>query len=65
MTKKYFEDLGLPAVEERPLLFTSFMQATADDQPMYAVVPSYDTLKKVRGVLVGRCVVGGVEETRR
>lgn len=26
VTKKYFEDLGLPAVEDRPLLFTSFMQ---------------------------------------
>lgn len=28
VTKKYFEDLpgGLAAVEERPLLFTSFMQ---------------------------------------
>jgi hypothetical protein len=26
VTKKYFEDLGLGAVEERPLLFTSFMQ---------------------------------------
>jgi hypothetical protein len=26
VTKKYFEDLGLSSVEERPLLFTSFMQ---------------------------------------
>ena len=28
-TKKFFEDLpgGMPALEERPLLFTSFMQA--------------------------------------
>jgi hypothetical protein len=26
VTKKFFEDLGLQAVEERPLLFTSFMQ---------------------------------------
>ena len=26
VTKKYFEDLGLASVEERPLLFTSFMQ---------------------------------------
>jgi hypothetical protein len=26
VTKKYFEDLGLAGVEERPLLFTSFMQ---------------------------------------
>lgn len=26
ITKKYFEDLGMPALEEAPLLFTSFMQ---------------------------------------
>lgn len=25
-TKKYFEDLGMPALQETPLLFTSFMQ---------------------------------------
>lgn len=50
MSKKYFEDLGLPALEERPLLFTSFMANTADDQPMYTPVPGYDTLKKVCSV---------------
>jgi hypothetical protein len=26
ITKKYFEDLGMPALQEAPLLFTSFMQ---------------------------------------
>jgi dynein heavy chain, axonemal len=26
VTKKYFDDLGVATVEERPLLFTSFMQ---------------------------------------
>eukprot|EP00879_Flechtneria_rotunda_P029616 GHRR01032042.1.p1 GENE.GHRR01032042.1~~GHRR01032042.1.p1 ORF type:complete len:1612 (+),score=608.41 GHRR01032042.1:122-4837(+) len=46
VTKKYFEDLGLAAVEERPLLFTSFMQASADDTPLYAQVPGYEALKK-------------------
>jgi hypothetical protein len=26
ITKKYFEDLGMPNLEQQPLLFTSFMQ---------------------------------------
>lgn len=26
ITKKYFEDLGMTALEQAPLLFTSFMQ---------------------------------------
>lgn len=26
VTKKYFEDLGMQALEQAPLLFTSFMQ---------------------------------------
>ena len=29
VTKKYWEDLGLPDVEAAPLLFTSFMQVRA------------------------------------
>ncbi|KAF6251999.1 flagellar outer dynein arm heavy chain beta [Scenedesmus sp. NREL 46B-D3] len=46
VTKKYFEDLGLAGVEERPLLFTSFMQASAGDTPLYTPVPTYESLKK-------------------
>lgn len=30
VTKKYFEDLGMPALEQAPLLFTSFMQVGFD-----------------------------------
>jgi dynein heavy chain len=40
VTKKYFEDCGGAAViEERPLLFTSFMTTTPDDVPVYNAVP--------------------------
>lgn len=47
-TKKFFEDCGgSAAIEERPLLYTSFMTTTAEDMPVYNSVPSYDSLKKV------------------
>jgi dynein heavy chain len=32
-TKKYFEDLGMAAVEQQPLLFTSFMQVGPGCRP--------------------------------
>jgi dynein heavy chain len=48
VTKKYFEDCGgAAAIEERPLLFTSFMTTTPEDEPVYNSVPRYDALKKV------------------
>ncbi|KAI8473051.1 MAG: flagellar outer dynein arm heavy chain beta [Monoraphidium minutum] len=48
VTRKFFEDApgGLAALEERPLIFTSFMQPS-DDGSIYAPVPSYDALRKV------------------
>jgi dynein heavy chain len=30
ITKKYFEDLGMPALEQSPLLFTSFMHVCCE-----------------------------------
>ncbi len=43
VTKKYFDDCGgIAAIEERPLLYTSFMVSTPEDVPVYCVVPSYD-----------------------
>ncbi len=47
VTKKYFEDVGMSGLEERPLLFTSFMASSADDTPLYTQAASYDALKKV------------------
>ncbi|GBF97683.1 flagellar outer dynein arm heavy chain beta [Raphidocelis subcapitata] len=49
VAKKYFDDApgGAAALlEERPLLFTSFMQQSGDE-PVYAPVSSYETLRKV------------------
>ena len=31
VTKKYFEDVGVSAMEAQPLLFTSFMQVSCSD----------------------------------
>ncbi|KAL6747291.1 flagellar outer dynein arm heavy chain beta [Haematococcus lacustris] len=48
VTKKYFDDCGgIAAIEERPLLYTSFMASTPEDVPVYTYVSSYDALKKV------------------
>jgi dynein heavy chain len=33
------------ALEARPLLFSSFMAAAADDKPLYKEVPTYDALR--------------------
>jgi hypothetical protein len=39
VVKKYFDDCGgQAAVEERPLLYTSFMQFTPEDNPVYGPV---------------------------
>lgn len=47
VTKKYFDDCGgIAAVDERPLIYCSFMQSTADDTPIYTFVPNYDQLRK-------------------
>ncbi|KAF5834390.1 hypothetical protein DUNSADRAFT_8976 [Dunaliella salina] len=47
MTKKYFDDCGgISRIEERPLLYCSFLQSTPEDVPVYCSVPSYDVLKK-------------------
>jgi dynein heavy chain len=43
VTKKFFDDCGgISAVEERPLLYTSFMTFSADDQPLYTPVATYE-----------------------
>lgn len=43
VTKKYFDDCGgISAVDQRPLLMTSFMVSTAEDNPVYCAVPSYE-----------------------
>eukprot|EP00955_Chlamydomonas_euryale_P098702 365162-Chlamydomonas_euryale.AAC.26 len=48
VTKKFFDDCGgLTAIEERPLLYCSFLQSTPEDVPVYIDVPEYETLKKV------------------
>lgn len=47
VTKKFFDDCGgISAVEERPLLYASFMTFTPEDVPVYTFVPSYEVLKK-------------------
>ena len=48
VTKRFFDDCGgISAVEERPLLYTSFMVSTPEDLPVYTFVPNYDALRKV------------------
>jgi hypothetical protein len=47
VTKRWFDDCGgISAIEERPLLYTSFMQTTPEDVPVYTYVPSYDVSAK-------------------
>lgn len=47
VTKKFFDDCGgMTAVEERPLLYCSFLQSSPDDVPIYTAVSSYEVLKK-------------------
>lgn len=47
VTRKFFDELpgGMAAVEERPLLFTSFMQQS--EETSYMPVASYEALRKV------------------
>ena len=47
VSKKYFDDLGNENVEARPNLFCSFMQFSADDNPLYTEVPGYEELSKL------------------
>lgn len=43
MTKKFFDDCGgISNIEERPLLYTSFMTWTPEDVPVYNAVNTYD-----------------------
>jgi hypothetical protein len=44
VTKKYFDaDVGgVAAVEERPILYASFLTFSADDQPLYTPVTSFE-----------------------
>ncbi|DBB00312.1 TPA: Dynein beta chain, flagellar outer arm [Trebouxia sp. C0004] len=46
VTKKYFDDVNQTEVEARPLLYNNFMTVTADDTPIYNVVPGYEQLRK-------------------
>eukprot|EP00232_Nephroselmis_pyriformis_P019075 CAMPEP_0182900652 /NCGR_PEP_ID=MMETSP0034_2-20130328/28990_1 /TAXON_ID=156128 /ORGANISM="Nephroselmis pyriformis, Strain CCMP717" /LENGTH=4527 /DNA_ID=CAMNT_0025034901 /DNA_START=131 /DNA_END=13711 /DNA_ORIENTATION=+ len=47
MTKKFFEDADMEEVEARPLVYTSFMQTSGDDSPVYTMCDTYDKLRKV------------------
>lgn len=47
MTKKYFDDLGIEAVEARPLLYSSFLTMSADETPIYNEVDGYEKLSKI------------------
>ena len=44
--KKYFNDLGLEAVEALPRLFASFTTFSADDTPIYNEVDGLSPLRK-------------------
>ena len=47
VTKKFFDDCGgIANVDERPLIYCSFMQSTADDTPIYTFVSNYEVLRK-------------------
>ena len=46
LTKKYFEDQDSATVEEKPIIFTSFMTTTGDDEPAYATIQTMAGLKK-------------------
>lgn len=45
-TRKYFADMDQNALEERPILFTSFMTVSGDDTAVYTQTASFDKLKK-------------------
>ncbi|KAK3254170.1 Dynein beta chain, flagellar outer arm [Cymbomonas tetramitiformis] len=47
ITKKFFEDADQSLVEERPCIYTAFINFTPDDLPIYDAVTSYEALKKV------------------
>jgi len=46
VTKKYFQDLDMAAVEERPLIYTNFMTFNSEDEPIYLGANQSDKLKK-------------------
>ncbi len=49
VTKKYFDDCGgIANIEERPLLYTSFMTSTPEDVPVYCGVQGYDVSSNMR-----------------
>jgi len=47
VTKKYFADLDMAVIEERPNVFCSFIQGQSEDSIPYLSVPSYDKLSTV------------------
>ena len=47
VTKKYFQDLEMNEVDARPIVYTSFMMTTPEDEPLYMGVNGYEKLKKV------------------
>jgi dynein heavy chain len=46
VTKKYFQDLDMAAVEEQPLIYTNFMTFNAEEEPIYLGANQFAKLKK-------------------
>ena len=47
VTKKYFEESDMEAVEARPIVYSSFMQGGGSDEPSYEPGTSYEKLRKI------------------
>jgi dynein heavy chain len=47
VTKRYFEEFDMEAVEARPNLYVSFMEYTQEDLPIYKSCSTYEEVKKV------------------